>query len=377
MKKKIKLSVILLTYNHEKYIANTLDSILSQKVNFEYELIVAEDCSTDSTRKIIERYRKKFNNIRLCFNKKNHGMIFNFYMSQYNCSDTKYIALLEGDDYWTNSNKLQEQVDFLDNNPKFVGCSHNTELFYEENERKIPMIDVKGKKKSSYNIIDLISGNCYFHTSSYVWRNIFKKGYPKEMLYHKSLTGDWFLSMLYARYGNIKYLNKIMSVYRITGKGMWSKMKPYEQSFKNIRGMFVYNKLLRYNYDEEFKRIWWACEDFIEKTPKNFETFLVLTKIKLLKKSIDVVANKKFFILFDRFENFCDKFLDYRIIRLKPYKYFFKFLILLGKVIDKIMRMFFQLCFNSFHFFDLNRYFTFYKVVIYKFFKIKLYKTKH
>ena len=371
-----KLSIILQTYNHENYIAQALDSILSQKVNFEYEVIIAEDCSTDRTKEIILKYKNKFKNIKIIFNKKNYGVCFTFFMSKFNCSDTQYIAIFEGDDYWTDPNKLQQQVDFLDNNPAFVGCSHNTELLYEQDGKREPMIAGGSKIKSVCDIKDLISGHCYFHTSSYVWRNLFKDGYPKEMAYNQTVMGDWFLSMLYARNGNIKYIDKVMSVYRITGNGRFSKLQQYQKHLSNIRGIYIYNKLLHYEYNEEFKRIWWACKDVIKTTPKNYKTCPTLIKLYLLKKSIDVTANKNFLITFDRIKNILDRRLSYKFKRLKFYKFFFKLFISLGKRIDEIIMRLYEFFFNCFYFFDINRYFLFYKINFYKFFKIKYYTNK-
>ncbi len=376
MQRTLKISIILQTYNHENYIAQALDSIFSQKVNFEYEVIIAEDCSTDRTKEIILKYKNKFKNIKLIFNKKNYGVCFTFFMSKFNCSDTQYIAIFEGDDYWIDPYKLQKQVDFLDNNPGFVGCSHNTELLYEQDGKRKPMIADSSKTKSISDIKDLISGHCYFHTSSYVWRNIFKDGYPKEMAFNQSVMGDWFLSMLYARNGNIKYFDKVMSVYRINKNGRYSKLQQYQKDLINIRGMYIYNKLLNYVYNEEFKRIWWACEDVIKKTPKNYKTCHALIKLYLLKKSIDVTRNKIFVHIFEKVKNILDRRLSYNFTRLKFYKFFFKLLISLGKRIDKIIMKLHEFFFNCFYFFDINRYYIYYKIRFYNSLKIKYYTNK-
>ncbi len=370
-----KLSIILQTYNHENYIAQALDSILSQKVNFEYEVIVLEDCSTDKTREIILEYKNKFKNIKLFFNKKNYGACFTIRAGVQKVK-SKYFAILEGDDYWTDDNKLQQQVNFLDNNTAFAGCSHNTELLYEKDGKRESIIAGGDKIKSVCDVKDLASGYCYFHTSSYVWRNIFKDGYPKEMYYNQSLMGDWFLSMLYARHGNIKYINKIMSCYRITGSGVWSKLSELQQQFNNIRGMYIYNKLLNYEYNEEFKRIYWACKGVIKTTPKNHKTILSIIKLRLLKNSVDVTANKNFSITFDRIKNTLDRRLSYKFTRLKFYKLFFKLLISLGKIIDKVIMKLFEFFFNCFFLFDINRYYLYYKIKFYRFMKINLYKEK-
>ena len=373
MKEKIKLSIVLLTYNHEKYIAQALESILMQKVNFDYEVIVCEDCSTDKTRDIILQYASKFKNIKLCFSKKNYGVLFTFMTSKYNCSNAKYVALLEGDDYWMDPDKLQQQVDFLDKNENFVGCSHDTEMFYEKEQRKVKMSE--GKTIKSVNeISDIIANSFYAHTSSYVWRNIFKETYPKEMCYNQTLTGDWLLSMLYAKNGKIKYIDKVMTCYRLTGNGIWTRLSEPQRHFNSLRAQQGYDKLLdcepkfatlsptlseRCNWflfehkktatiDLKIKTwlLKWATYRINERTMEN----RIISKLSRTKPFDKIIQNSSFI------------------------QFIFK-LVLAGMVTgiwvtSKICEFLFNLLFL----FDANRYYTYYKIRIYRFFKIKIYK---
>lgn len=368
MKDKIKLSIILQTYNHEKYIAQVLESILMQRVDFDYELIVCEDCSTDRSRDIILRYADKFKNIKLCFNKENYGVLFTFMMSKYNCSDTKYIAILEGDDYWTDPDKLQQQVDFLDKNEDFVGCSHNTEAFYEKEQRRANFYK-DGQIKSVNELVDIIDGKFYAHTSSYVWRNIFKKEYPKAMSYNQILMGDWFLSMLYAKHGKIKYIDKVMSCYRVTGNGIWSKLSKYQQEFDMLRAAYVYNKLL--NSEHKFTGIFEKCIWFL----------------RLHSEKLSISLKIKAFLLALASYRIDQKELDIKIVRklskiqlfnkLNQYIPFLKLIPKITWLISIICEFLFNICeflFNALFLFDINRYYIYYKIKIYRFFKIKIYK---
>lgn len=115
-------SVAVLTYNHEAYIRQCLDSILAQVVVFPYEIVIVDDCSTDSTREILLDYAQSHSNIRLYLNSENQGISKNNNMILSKCKGT-YVAMLEGDDYWIDPNKLQRQVDFLNANEDvgFVG----------------------------------------------------------------------------------------------------------------------------------------------------------------------------------------------------------------------------------------------------------------
>jgi len=107
------VSVAIIAYNLEKYIVDCLESVLSQKTNFKVEIVIGEDCSKDNTLQILLNYQERFPNIiRVLIREKNLGLTPNSVDTQNNCKG-KYIALLDGDDYWTDGNKLQKQIDFL------------------------------------------------------------------------------------------------------------------------------------------------------------------------------------------------------------------------------------------------------------------------
>ncbi len=373
MKEEIKLSIVLLTYNHEKYIAQALESILMQKVDFDYELIVCEDCSTDGTRDIILQYADKFKNIKLCFNKKNYGMLFNFMMSKYNCSDANYIALLEGDDYWTDPNKLQQQIDFLDKNDDFVGCSHDTEMFYEKEQRRVRMSE--GKTIKSVNeISDIIEQKFYAHTSSYVWRNIFKEEYPKEMCYNLILTGDWLLSMLYAKNGKIKYIDKVMTCYRLTGNGIWTRLSEPQRHFNSLRVQQGYDKLL--DCETKFatlsptlsQRCNWFLFEHKKTATIDLKIKTWLLKWATYKPNRHSIENRIISKL-SRTKPF-DKIIQKSQLLKFVLKLLTIFMIAGLRVTSKVC----EFLFNSLFLFDINRYYIYYKINIYRFLKIKIYK---
>ena len=131
------LSVCLITYNHENYIRQAIEGVLMQKVNFNWELIIAEDCSTDKTRDIILEYKKKHPDfIKLILQEKNVGPAKNW-MDLITKPNSKYIAYFEGDDYWTDPLKLQKQVDFLEANPDYGLVHTDVNHFYELNGKLI------------------------------------------------------------------------------------------------------------------------------------------------------------------------------------------------------------------------------------------------
>ena len=119
-----KVSVFMITYNHEKYIAEALDSILMQKTDFDFDIVIGEDCSTDATRRIVLEYSRKYpDKIKLLLHNVNVGFISNMMYVLEACTG-KYVAMCEGDDYWTDPFKLQKQVDFLETNKEYVLATH-------------------------------------------------------------------------------------------------------------------------------------------------------------------------------------------------------------------------------------------------------------
>lgn len=125
-KQNVLVSVAVITYNMERYLSKLLDSILMQEVDFKYEIVINDDCSPDNSREIIELYRQKYPEIiRPCYKDKNVGGSRNMYGVMQECTG-KYIAILEGDDYWEDNKKLQYQVEFLETHPEYVGMTGNS-----------------------------------------------------------------------------------------------------------------------------------------------------------------------------------------------------------------------------------------------------------
>ena len=140
--KNVSLSIVMITYNHEPYIRQAIEGVLMQETFFNIELVIGEDCSTDKTRSICEEYADKFpDKINLLPTEGNLGMMPNF-MRTLEARTGKYIALCEGDDYWTDSLKLQKQLDFLEENEECVVCGTR---FLEEKVQNGKKIHTKGR----------------------------------------------------------------------------------------------------------------------------------------------------------------------------------------------------------------------------------------
>jgi glycosyltransferase involved in cell wall biosynthesis len=209
------LTVCIITYNHVNFIQQAIEGVLLQKVNFKLEIIIADDFSTDGTREIIIDYGKKYPDlISLILQPKNVGPLKNW-IDLIKAPKSKYIAYFEGDDYWTDSNKLQKQINFLENNGEFVLCYHGVKILYSDGLLKDDFIEKTKKEVSS--IYDLAIWGNYIHTCSIVFRN-FVNTIPEN---NEIFLCDYFLYMHLATFGNIKKLPETMAVYRY-GNGIWS-----------------------------------------------------------------------------------------------------------------------------------------------------------
>lgn len=228
----IIVSVSCITYNHAPYIRACLDGFLMQKTSFVFEILIHDDCSTDGTREIIEEYSKKYPDIIFpIFQTENQysigvrGMMarFNFPRSR-----GKYLALCEGDDYWTDPYKLQKQVDFLEANTDFSICFHNMKILNESNPSAIEFTNSKDQKSVS-SILDLASKGNFMFTASVVFKKP-KDGFPNWLT--DLPIGDYAIHLFNAQFGKIKFLDQVMGVYRIHAGGVWgsfSKEKLYDR----------------------------------------------------------------------------------------------------------------------------------------------------
>ena len=231
MTKEIPLvSVCIQTYQHADYIKDCLEGILCQKTDFPFEILLGEDCSTDGTREICIKYAEKYpDKIRLFLHTRDTVIYINGHATgRYNFVNNlthakgKYIALCEGDDYWTDPNKLQKQVDFLEKNEDYSICFHAAMRLVNDALVKDTLNE---KQPETTTIIDLCKNN-FIHTASCVFRNNLFSELPGN--FNKSPAGDYFLHLLNAQYGKIKFFNETMSVYRIHENGIWSS-KSYEE----------------------------------------------------------------------------------------------------------------------------------------------------
>lgn len=254
-----KVSVCMITYNHEKYVGQAIDSVLMQETSFPYELVIGEDCSTDRTREIVLRYQQERPAIvRVLCHEKNLGMLRNLATTLEACRG-EYIALLEGDDYWTASAKLQRQVELLDAHPETAICGHQAILIWEDGS--CPSKVLPDRSTSFLELRDLLANfSCFIPTCSAMFRQRSFPGFPPW--YFKLKIGDLPLLVLNARHGNIALLAEPMAVYRIHRAGVWSAWN-WSQHLEAVAEAFErFNVVLEREYrpiirDTLFKAYCW------------------------------------------------------------------------------------------------------------------------
>jgi glycosyltransferase involved in cell wall biosynthesis len=250
MDQKPMVSVVMITYNHEKYIAEAMNGVFMQKCDFNIEFIIANDKSTDTTNRVINEIIDQTaipDHIKLRYynHLNNKGMMKNFVWSLEQAKGY-YIALCDGDDYWTDPLKLQKQVDFLEGNKCFVGAFHNTAFIDERLSNKAPK-PWRTFSRDVFTARDTITKLSLFHTSSYCFRNL---NFNLDYLLTKYLiSADMMLLGLISKHGKLKLIDETMSVYRKNEGGVTST----ESKVKYHKNRIALNKTLDQYYNHKFK----------------------------------------------------------------------------------------------------------------------------
>jgi glycosyltransferase involved in cell wall biosynthesis len=209
------VSVAMISYNHQAYITEAVESVLMQQTNFSIELVIGDDNSTDNTRNILEEIQKRHGNIRILPPGPNVGMMKNAKRT-IQAYRGKYIAFIEGDDYWTDPLKLQTQIDFLEKNPDYTLSFHNVRILNSKNPLE-QQLSNKADTPEEITQADLLSiGNMINTVSAVIRADVLRNhsSWSRQFLF-----GDYPIFLLLARYGRIRYMDQAMAVYRIHDKG--------------------------------------------------------------------------------------------------------------------------------------------------------------
>lgn len=303
VKKEITLSIIMLAYNHEKYIEEALESILIQNVDFNYEIIIGEDCSTDSTPIILKKYEKKYPNIlTVLYRKKNLGATKNLY-DLLHYINGKYVIFLEGDDFWIDKNKIEKQVQFLEKNPHYIAVSH-TCVFVDENSKRIEEIKLNGNywSKSVYTTSQFENNFFPGHTTTIMMRNIFEMKSQDFSIYYRAhyLVGDRTTIFLLVEKGDIFCMKDLMSAYRYICKKNGTNARSIATQKNNSLEMWKYYQELEKYSKKNFKK---------NISFSNLKSSIFFNAIVILFKNFNIVNLKIVLCIFKQSDNKKENFI--------------------------------------------------------------------
>ena len=293
---EIKVSVCCITYNHEKFIRKALEGFISQKTTFPFEVLIHDDASTDNTQSIIKEYAEKYPEIIKPIlqteNQRAKGISVQK-MYNYSRARGKYIALCEGDDYWSDSQKLQVQYDAMEENHDCALCVHQTNMIDEHGmpmERWFPGFDLPGGKITAEKYIHMeIGGEKWlFQTSSFfVKREVIESFLNYQ---HDYPCGDLPLVLLSLQFGDCWYISRAMSCYRKHSGGILTmNSKSLDASIKYARKMIAghikYNEYTNGKYREDFEHVIRSVEMNVLKLTGKYREILNPQYQEILRKS--------------------------------------------------------------------------------------------
>jgi glycosyltransferase involved in cell wall biosynthesis len=259
----ITVTALLMTYNHARLIEQAVESALGQELEGRYEILIADDCSTDGTREIVGAYGDRYPEvIRPLLSEQNMGE--NAVRARgIRAARGAYVALLDCDDYWTSPHKLRKQVEFLDPRPEYAMCFHNATIVYDDgssephpfhSENPTQRLSRRVPPETS-TLEDVAVGN-FMQTSSVMFRNGLVDEFPKW--YFEVLIPDWPLHVLNAEHGRIGYIDEILSAYRVHGHGAWSDRISHLHDPKDLADIIrihdAINEHLGFRYDARIRK---------------------------------------------------------------------------------------------------------------------------
>lgn len=249
------LTIIIPLYNQERHIAQCFDSIFMQKTSYKYKIIVADDCSSDNSLKIVKSYQQRYPNIIEILNSNINQKLYKNIVRVYKNLKTEYFCVLDPDDFWIDNNLIQEALNFLQSHKNFTSYCANTLLRYSHKDEKY--INDTSKRECSF--VDFINPNgkkvIFGHTSATFFRNIiFKNKLPIKMEYLENATnvqsfrGDSFRNIIHLHEGKAFFYPKISSVYRVNGEGIWTSLNKVERLIINAN----FYKDMWFYYDKKY-----------------------------------------------------------------------------------------------------------------------------
>lgn len=280
------ISIVCMTYNHERFIDDAISSFLEQDTIYPFEIIIHDDASTDNTKHIVQRYAKEYPNIIKVilqtenqFSKGNKPLNICIPLAK-----GKYIAMCEGDDFWRDTKKLNKQVGFLEINPEYVVSCHNATIVDEKND-KISASKLTSAQMRDFNSEELIKTDAFLLTLTWVFRNVIDFNIPER---RSVVNGDTFIISMFGSYGKAKYHDDITpAAYRVHSGGIWSSLDE-EKKLTNLINTFywlqVYHNRIASGWEGYF------LLQHVKLTLKRM--FLYKSKVSLISIFFKALSNK-------------------------------------------------------------------------------------
>lgn len=276
MANEIMVSIECTSYNHENYIAEALDSMLMQKTDFAFEILIHDDASTDRTAEIIKSYEQQYPDIVKPIYQTENQYSKGVLVELFNLKRArgKYLAICEGDDYWTDPEKLQKQVDYMEVHPECSMCVHAAERVSAVTKKTVSTMRPSHKEKN-YSVEEVIEGGGdLFATNSIMYS---RKRIPEMPEYYLNATiGDYPLVICGALNGTVYYMDQNMSAYRVEVKGSWTDVQVADLAQKQKHLQDVADLLDDINAYTDFK-----YDSVISRTKKRDRFYILLKQMKI------------------------------------------------------------------------------------------------
>lgn len=263
------ISIAIITYNQDQFIAESIESVLKQELNLDYELLISDDASTDGTINILKSYKTKYpDKIRLILNKTNLGPSENFHHLILQCKG-EFIFLLEGDDFWTSSEKIQKQYQFLIENPSYLACTHRHKIVDENGNILVDEYTGPGKSNlGEYTLNDFENYRYCGFFGTMAFRNIFLKK-PEKLIplkYLHNFIVDISLNLIIVLNGPIFILNENMAAHRILIKKGGTNFKSTIRRKNQVKNRLLYLDRLKQFAKKDYN----INIDFVKRNEKLF-----------------------------------------------------------------------------------------------------------
>ena len=297
------ITIIIPSYNKEKYIAEALDSVFMQATSYDYHIIVADDCSTDRTCNIVKQYQEKYpNKITLLTSHKNQKLYRNV-LRAYKITKTDYFCVLDPDDYWIDKYKIQKALNFLEKNKDYTIYVTDTLMLMPDGTKKDFS---KHKSIIDSSFTDFINNKAALGcTLGSTFRNVvFKNGIPEKMqnleceTMERSFRGDTFRNALHLYYGKAHCVPEQDAMYRITEDGIWQSISGIEQNIINAN---IYKDLWLY-FDKKYPELLIKSYRIVNKTKGNLiDELLKINNPKIKNTIITRLENLQLF--YEKYQN--------------------------------------------------------------------------